>query len=316
MEILKNELINKIKILKETVWEAKITEATLTRWLNNFCGRCMEDENEKIHALYLLSQFLYFGNREMRELLKALYRDLYKYPIIADIRKKNGDTLDMHFLTLKFEEELRNTRFLGVGNPSESGTHLLYYFRQENALPKNLFIHTHHIFKRSSDRGLLEIRFPEVNRYVFIDDLCGSGSQAIEYSKDIVEDLKRLDSSCCVSYFSIFAVKNGLKEVRSKTKFDSVETIFELDETYECFNPNSRYFVNADSAIEISRASAICSHYGQELWPAWPLGYKNGQLLIGFYHNVPDNTLPVIWNDNNVFGKKWIPIFKRYPKIY
>jgi hypothetical protein len=316
MENLKHELINKIKVLIETIWESRISEAALTRWLDNFCGNCMEDESEKIHALYLLSHFMYFGNREMRELLKSLFRDLYKYPIIAEIRRGNGNTLDMNYLNSRFKDELNNTRFLGVGNPSESGTHLLYYFRQENALPKTLFIHTHHIFKRYSDRSQIEIRFPNVRRYVFIDDLCGSGSQAIEYSKDIIEDLKRLNPNLHISYYAIFAVKNGISNVRSNTLFDSVESIFELDETFECFNPKSRYFVNAPALIKSYQAENICLLYGKELWESWPLGYKNGQLLLGFYHNVPDNTLPIIWNDNKMPGKRWVPIFRRYPKIY
>ena len=44
------------------------------------------------------------------------------------------------------------------------------------------------------------------------------------------------------------------------------------------------------------------------------LGYGDGQLLLGLFHNTPDNTLPIFWFNEE--GKEWYPIFKRYNKIY
>ena len=41
---------------------------------------------------------MYFGSREIRELLGALYRDLVKYPIVASIRKANRNTRDIDLL--------------------------------------------------------------------------------------------------------------------------------------------------------------------------------------------------------------------------
>ena len=72
---------------------------------------------------------MYFGIREMRELLKALYRDIYKYPIVERLRQSQADSLNCEHLKTLFEAERRQTRFLGVGNPSESGTHLLSRLR-------------------------------------------------------------------------------------------------------------------------------------------------------------------------------------------
>ena len=88
-----------------------------------------------------------FGNRQMRELIRVLYRDLFRYPIIEAVRRRNRDTTDSALIQRQFERRLHKTRFLGVGNPSESGCHLLYYYRQMNSLPTNLFIHGHQIFE-------------------------------------------------------------------------------------------------------------------------------------------------------------------------
>jgi hypothetical protein len=111
----------------------------------------------------------------MRELLRALYRDLYRYPIVESIRRAHSDTLDANFIEEEFKKRLLQTRFMGMGNPSESGCHLLYYFRQENRLPRNLFIHTHEIFTRSGSPPALSVKDPTVATYVFLDDFCGSG---------------------------------------------------------------------------------------------------------------------------------------------
>lgn len=315
VEKLREELLRKINNLSNSIWEQRIQEPHINEWLDNF-----EDTNEdatnkeRLHALYLLSQFMYFGDRQIRELLKSLFRDLYQYPIIEQIRKANSDTTDLSFIDTRFDEELRKTRFLGIGNPSESGTHLLYYFRQENSLDKALFINAHEIFQRNSSRTSFELRDTTIERYVFIDDFSGSGTQAKEYSRDIVSEIKSINKDVRVSYYMLFSTKTGKEIVQTSTLFDDIEAIFELDMSYKCFGDRSRYFLNVDSSIDKTFAKDMCLRYGQRLLPSDPLGYKDSQLLIGFHHNVPDNTLPIIWY-NKLFGAKWTPIFRRYPKI-
>jgi hypothetical protein len=333
MDDLSEHLINKLKTLDETIWERRVSLPHIEAWLDNFAPDVPGKPSERLHGLYLLGQFMYFGDRQIRELLKAIFRDLYKYPIIEEIRTSNGDTVDLNLITKRFEEELRKTRFLGVGNPSESGTHLLYYFRQENKLGKRLFIHGHQIFTRrlQPGKGLLQkltglltkifsqdplaLRDPDVKRYVFIDDLCVTGTQAEEYSAEILTRLKALNRNAEISYFSVFATRSGLNYVRARTVFDKVDCIFELDETFKCFDSKSRYFQPPDTRINPAFAEQVCRTYGLQLFPAHPLGYGDGQLLLGLHHNTPDNTLPIFWCDE-VGKTAWVPIFRRYPKQY
>lgn len=313
---LKEKYIANIKTLSETIWEGQATQPLVDDWLENFKEDVDGSPSERLHALCLLSQFMYFGSRQIRELLKALFRDSYKYPIIESIRKANKDTTDADLLSSKFKEELHKTRFLGVGNPSESGSHLLYYFRQENQLPKELFIHSYQIFKRHGKSKSPTIRFPDVKRYVFIDDFCGSGKQAKTYSNDILKDIKSITrKNISFEYYMLFSTKTGLKEISEKTLFDKPKTVFELDDSYKCFGRKSRYFFENNDAIDKSFAKKMCTFYGKILNPSDPLGFKDSQLLIGFHHNTPNNTLPIIWHDEPT-GPKWTPIFRRYPKIY
>jgi hypothetical protein len=334
MEDLKETLIKKLKTLDETIWEGRVRSPQLEAWLDNFSEDIEGTASERIHGLYLLGQFMYFGDLQIRELLKALFRDLFRYPIVAEIRRSANDTLDLAYINQRYGEEQEQTRFLGIGNPAESGTHLLYFFRQENQLPKTLFIHSHQIFTRRRNDALskikpkwlrkligairgrtLALRDPNVKRYIFIDDICGSGSQAEEYSVEILQDLKSLKPDADVAYLSLFATSEGLKHIRTNTLFDRAGCIFELDETFKCFCPDSRYFKPAVETIEPEFAKQMCLKYGRQIFPNHPLGYDDGQLLLGLHHNTPDNTLPILWGDDPG-SLVWAPIFKRYPKIY
>ena len=317
----------KIKILNETLWDNRALKPDLEKWLANF-----SDEKEQLHALYLLSKFIYFGAVPMKKLLKSLYHDLYKYPIIDCIRRNNNDTLDKAIIEPAFKIKENNTRFLGVGNPSESGAHLLYFFRQENKLSKKLFIYTDEVIDRN---GTTEhLHFPNVKHYVFIDDFCGSGSQATTDTniKRCVSNLKRLSADIKISYLMLFATTNGIETVRNSGLYDYVEAVIELDNTYKCFDEKSRLFPIKDGFLfEKDFTREFCFRLGRPLIQSIlekeipkdkleeysdyaALGWGDCQLLLGFYHNTPDNTLPIIWYDEDEIN--WHPIFKRYNKKY
>lgn len=313
--MLEEDLIEKIKTLNLALWEDKARARAVEAWLENFASSPATGSSERLHALFLLSNFMYFGSAQMRELMRSLFRDLYRYPVIQQIRQGNSDTLDRAFIDTAFQDELKHTRFLGVGNPSESGCHLLYYFRQENGLPKTPFIHSHEIFDRRGAGAPASLRDSKIRRYVFIDDFCGSGKQGVEYSQQLVEDIKRLAPNAIVSYHVLFAVADGVRRVRDETHFDDVQCIFELDATFKCFHPSSRYFTKAPPEINQGFAESMCRRHGGRLWSSHPLGYDDCQLLIGFHHNTPDNSLPVLWADSNQ-PPVWTPIFRRYPKVY
>ena len=298
-----------IKTFNSTIWENRTHGPKIMEWLSNF-----DNDEEKEAALYLLSKLLYFNSHSIRCLLKALYRDLYRYPIIETIRRANNDTLDSILIETYFQEELEKTRFLGVGNPAESGVHLLYYFRQENKIPKDLFINTDDIIEYN-DEGKCQLReaYKDVKHYVFIDDLCGSGKQAtsndsnvkrcVQHLRDIVQDAK-------ISYFMLFGLSKGIQVIRDSGLYDQACSVVELDDSYRCFSNNSRFFEDEEQK-NFSKEMAY-KHGSKLINSVNALGFGDCQLLLSMHHNTPDNTLPIIWYDD----VNWKPIFKRYNKIY
>lgn len=311
-----DEMIARILVLSDYAWERRIDKPAIDRWLDNFDGQSgIDPETEKLHALYLLSQLLFFGVREMRVLLRALYRDLFLIPLIQENRAQNSGTRDPLTLSHARSEALKATRFLGVGNPSESGVHLLYYFRQENALRKYQFMDTAQIF--TNEGGTRRVRDPNIRRYVFVDDVCGSGQTAAIYSRDFLEELKIADPTVELSYLCVFATAAGLENVRNNTVFGArAKAIFDLDESYKSLSEKSRYFKIRPRSIDPDTAKAVALHYGSLIAPGNGGGFDDGQLLLGFSHNIPDNTLPIIWRDtSNGSPVQWTAAMPRYMKV-
>lgn len=307
----------RVLTLNERVWEERANGPTVESWLNNFDGRTGHSaEIERLHALYLLSQFMYFGTSEIRVLLKALYRDLHLWPLAQEVRARTSN--ETEFLA-EMVKEREATRFLGVGNPSESGVHLLYYFRQENSLGKGAFLDSAQMYKMSASDGGRQrtARYGDVKRYIFLDDMCGTGETAVRYSQDLLPDLIAENQNVEVYYFSLFATAEGLKTVREETVFaDRCGAVYELDESYKWANEKSRYLSALPAGLDRGLLVKLATDYGELIVPGDPLGYLDSQLLLGFAHNTPDNSLPVIWCDQeNGSQIPWYPIFRRYPKV-
>jgi hypothetical protein len=302
-------LLAKVKILNEKLWDGRLKSHDIEAWLSGF-ARGGRGSRGRLTGLYLLSQFLYFNERAMRHLLVALYRDLFRLPALQEIKGNLGGSVDLPVLKQEYEGYLAETRFLGIGNPSESGTHLLYSFRQENELPASLFVASHELlYDDVASSGKRPVR-----RAVFIDDFCGSGAQAIRYSGSLLKALKQGASAPLVFYFPVFASEKGLEVVRQKTMFDRVETLCRLDDSFQVFGPESRYFRGVSCPVSRDEALEVCADLGRTLEPCHPLGFRDSQLLLGFSHNIPNNTLPVLWSHGEA-ESEWVPVFPRRKKV-
>ena len=298
----------KIKVLHKTAWRDKWRwdSDQYSKWLGNF-----KEGEERLNAMFLLSKFMYFGNDAIRELMVRIYEDLYKRPIVYGIRKNNRNTRDPSFIEAEFKRIRSRTRFLSIGNPSESSAHLLYFFRQENRLERDLFIGPHELFTHDEKgEGITaKIEVDGIDRIVVLDDFCGSGNQATRFHDGFVKFIKEKNKSIHIAYYALFAIEEGLEKVR-KLSFDAAEAVYVLDGSYKCFSDKSRFFAGEDITFMLP-CKIMSEHYGKKI-SRMPLGYNDCQMLLGFHHNTPNNTLPIFWKE--VDG--WEPIFKRFSKIY
>lgn len=317
--MLRSDYEAKLQRLVEHAWDQEVHWSQIEAWVNNFSGQFLSLEDEQKYGLLALSRFIYFGKRLVREMLKSLYRDHFQSPLIQRIRRNFRGTRDTSLLQNMFQQELASTRFVGVGNPAESGAHLLYYFRQVNYLEKSLFVDFASAFVPTLNPKTQTIRYeakdPSVTRYVFFDDLVGSGQQASDYLAKNLAKVRLANPGLELRFMSLFATTAGLKRMNSEALFDGhAMSLFDLDDSYKAFHTTSRYFATPPTWFKTADLLAMSEGYGKKLQPGRALGYKNGQLLLGFSHNTPDNTLPIFWDEGR--GTPWSPVFVRYDKNY
>ncbi|WP_089606605.1 phosphoribosyltransferase-like protein [Acinetobacter piscicola] len=310
-----------LEILTAQVWDHVIEMPEILEWLKQFDGQVLPEEEEKEYMLIALSKFMFFSQRMIREMLISLYRDNFKAPLIQQIRRENNNSLDFKFLDEQYSNELKLSRFIGVGNPAESGAHLLYIFRQVNDLRKVLFRDLYHSFEpKTNSNNTINwcAREPNIKRYVFFDDFVGGGTQITSYLKENLLNIKKNNPTIELSFLSIFSTTEGLITLNKPEIFDGKATcLFELDDTYKSCFADARYF-NKLEKFDMDKFKKIVNHYGSYLYPNYPLGHSNCELMIGFSHNTPNNTLPIFWKNGYIesLQNDWFPIFKRFEKNY
>ena len=151
-----DELMMQIRPMTQIAWRNNMDKKAIEEWLSNFNGDALgDDAYEKNLALWLLYNFTFFNTDEVKYLCRLLLRKYIHKSIDAE-------TIDNQMIG----ELLNNTTFMPLGKSSESGSYIMYLFRQENNLP----IHFFH------DWGNLDVK----KDIVFIDDMTLSGSQAIK----------------------------------------------------------------------------------------------------------------------------------------
>lgn len=295
----------KIIELDSYIWRTNFKDVGIKQWCKNF-----DSKEDVTLAQKLLSQFIYFDDVMIREMLISLYRDLVIYPIKQQIIS-NGIVSN-----IEKEKEINKTRFLGMGNPSESGTLLLYYFRQINNINKNLFI------DGSSSKVQLNNNNTEIKRYIYIDDMSITGSQIIDYATNekytiTAKKIKDNNPKIKINCYLLFATDTALEKIKELKIFNRVESVFELDGSFNCFSedPSSRYLKtqNERSKVKTMLKKYMHNYEAGELEGNDRMfGFKEAGLLLGLNHNTPNNTLPIFWGE----GPKWNPLFIRYGKNY
>jgi hypothetical protein len=76
-----------------------------------------------------------------------------------------------------------------------------------------------------------------------------------------------------------------------------------LAPTDRCVGSQSRVIPNEQARTAFE---AFAQEVGRRLWPEYPLGWPPGALLVSFPHDVPNNSLPLLWKANR--RPRWRPL--------
>lgn len=293
-DYLDEERLNRIVLDTSIIsWNYLLKEHQISSWLENFSGKFLGDPLvEKKLALWLLAHFTFYTLDDIRILCKEIFRKYIHLKLI-----ERGEQFDN--LKDDVNSIIKNTLFLGLGNDSESGNNILYYFRQENELAK----------------GSFEIKKEKYDNIVYIDDVTISGSQATTYM-----GTNRLEANniYIATLLATEKAKIDLSKVKIGNSKIKVLSAITLDSRDKAFDSETHIFSDDKIKGLQDLVKKFCIFYGDiaikgyDDMKGYPLGYDNGEYLIGFEYNTPDNTLPIFWGE----GDGWQPLFKRYHKVY
>jgi len=261
----------------------------IINWLNNFL------RGETDFALRLLENFRYIDKKHFYEICSNVYQNL-----LEKISTFSSNT-----------KILNGLLFFNFGEEAKSNKLVSYHFRLANKIPEQFFIN---IFDPLLD-------FVKNKVLIYIDDISVSGNQILEDWEIFIERIKLkwpqnynifLNSNKFI-FLPIFISKRAKKRIEEKTIFHVVNLPSNIiTKTFMTFKRESKIFQKA----EINKAIEIFCKYGKDLYPKGPLGYRNFGLLMSFFFNTPNNTLPVIWQKSpSEFCNsplKWYPIFPRF----
>lgn len=313
------DLLASVKSLVSSAWkDTEIDAVKIDRWLENFSGEYADLDIERYHAFHLLAQLIYFGKREIDECLRVLFQEKVVYPFVQQQKNLGGNVASIWADLLA--QLKQRTRFVGVGNPSESGPSFLYPFRQANGLPTEIFSSISETVKlgpplQGSSEPTIDINPSTLTELIYMDDFCATGQQVACRESKTIQRIRSSKADLKIHYFILFATNSAIQFLQSTGLFNRVEAVIVLDDDYKAFSSNSHFYRSTTSGIDMLMAKAIMFHYGQKLSsnPCHALGYRDSQMLVSFKHNTPDNTLPVIWKANQDIP--WHPIFARAQKF-
>lgn len=288
-------LIEKILTTNSYCWKMDLTERDLLKWLGNFKGELFSTEEERKIALFLLAHFVIYNFEEFKYLCKEAFSNYIRK--VANINEIDSNNV---------VDIIKRTRFLPLGNPSESSMSMMYYFRTENYLQTACFEYIGDNFSR---------KYTNTN-LVFIDDITSSGQQFLEYYGKL-EKTGDIDIASC-EIFVIFLVANKSAEERIKEKYPYINVIRVVDIDERSSGVSESSYIYHNDAEMNQKCISFMRHYGTKLEInnqdpnniVVALGYGDKAQMFGFYYNIPDNVCPIFWEKSDL----WYGIFKRNKK--
>lgn len=320
LEVEEEMMIQILKDIVDTSWgRDTLDRGAIERWLDNFTGTAFDVNYERKLALILAIHVVYYNENDICYLVKIAYRKL-----LHEIMTKQGESID---------SAAESIVFYPLGSISESGPFLSYYFRKENNLSIDFFINT-------MDSVL---NIPQVKNIVFLDDVSISGGQVSWYMKKMKkQEILWEKLSKNKNFYALFLVSTLKAQQKLEQEGIQLCTPILMDERSQCFKEESAIYKIFEASIRNTirmQSKYMAQLYGYKLLleqyryngeiqrlldekrtPEYiknkikkdALGYDDSQVLIAFEYNTPNNCLPIIWAENDI----WRPLFKRYDKLY
>jgi hypothetical protein len=253
------------------------------RWLNQF------PDGWPQRLMFKLLQHLQFYNEvKILEKLKVIHSHVTAE--LGDAKKQSRTNASI--------------LVVAAGNVAQSGPTYARRYRTANKLTGHNIVALREVASRLNTPGMKAI--------VLIDDIIGTGGTYIT----ALETLSRAcgqqlqENNIRVFATAIFGLEEGCINLQSAGEALGLPIeVFVPDiiaEDERCFGPKSKVY---EAEEDRNEALQIATEYGSRLQSEQPLGFRNGQLLVVFNDNCPNNSLPILWSPGR--NGSWYPLFRR-----
>lgn len=190
-----------------------------------------------------------------------------------------------------------------LGGVAKSGVRYGQLYADENQLFADSVIERDRIGR--AIRALTDTR-----ALVFVDDFIGTGQSALEAFRALATtegEILQSDRLVLV-YVVVCGFEAGRARLETELELLRLPVIVHIcepmTEADRCFSENSEVLPDKNTRL---KTRDLVESYGRRLLPAAPLGFGDGQALVVFEWNCPNNTLPILWSQH----ADWRPLFKR-----
>lgn len=302
------------------------------RWIEQFNGIIGDHDTDSLlshesrYALFLSAKILFFNREQMRALLEEVGSKI-RGELVSLASRVNGRT----YVDIAYNYELVMDHFnSSLFVPLSDSSHFMEF--RHHFLPKGTFSHMVlsnleillYAIKQNSVADL-QAQYADKRNLFIIEDFSGSGTTAIKIRKVIAAyDFMNI-------YFCPFIITqtacHKLNELRDFAthcgkNFKVIYGLYLGDEYSITSNNNSTIWSDDERrALRVISEKYFKSHFRvngylyndfQHTPPIRPCyyGFKDCGLAICFYSNCPNNSLPIMWSDD----EGWNPLFKRHEK--
>lgn len=304
---------------------------SLVRWLSQF-----KDISERKIAYSFLKEFLIFiSNEQINHLISITYNEVVN-PILINKTAKEIEISKYHVARIQsktlYRINLRRSLFIGLSDGSK-----IDVFRRMSGLSNEQVTTTHEISRGKSENILEELendteKGQKFHTIFLIDDFTASGisyfrpeekkgkififlnNVFIEKDKNwerLIE--KNISEIHIIFYVATFEAKEKLiceiqkwKEENSISNTIKVHVLQIIDRSIKDSILNRSDFIALIS--KYFDPSIINRHYKKGKCDKPFLGFNEGALPLVLYHNTPNNSLPILWFEED---RKYVGLFPR-----
>lgn len=312
---------------------------SLVHWIRQF----ENIEEKKIAYNFIKDNLIFISQEQMMQLVSISFSEYVKPLLIKRVNciVNEKGIVDSNIKKIIYKYFLCNTLFLGLSD----GAHI-DYFRRYNSFLDNEQIFMHYDFSQDKNDSLIkDLRERNSNykledyldldskckdffsSYVLIDDFSASGISFVrkrehwtgkicKFIKHLI-DFDILHGKIQILVILYIATEEAIDYIR-----DTIKQYLKADNISISFDVQAVQYVekleiHEESAIfkllkKYSDNEIIDRHYEQGKCKYPFLGFNECSIPVVLYHNTPNNSFPILWNDNPPNFKALFPRITRH----